>query len=127
MFRRIKFFAGYLENRTYVYKNSNEFRPSLFNPDEQALYLSDFKSLEIIAQPGFAPVTAKCTFTNGEESLAKINHEMLKVLQKYLHNKAHAMNEDEIEIPKFYDEMFLYLFLGAVGFPFALYLYRHYF
>lgn len=127
MILNVKFIAGHLANRTYVYKNKDKFSPGLFTPNDKPLYLSDFKSLEIIAQPGIRPATAKCTFINGEESLIIVNIYMLKFLQTYLYNKSKATNENEIIIPKCYDDILMYILFGAIAFPFGLYIYRHFF
>ena len=127
MIFNIRFTAGHLANRTYVYKNENKFKPGLFTPNDQPLYLSDFESLKVIAQPGRAPATIKCTFINGEESLAIVNRWMLEFLQTYLYNKSKAASESKIVIPKRYDDILLQMLLGAMAFPLVLYIYRHYF
>lgn len=127
MILNVKFIAGHFANRTYVYKNKNKFSPSLFTPNDKPLYLSNFKSLEIIAQPGIRPATVKCTFVNGEESLAIINMYMLNFLQTYLYNKSKAATENEIVIPKRYDDIYMSMLLAAIGFPLCLYIYRHFF
>ena len=116
----IKFLAGHLANRTYIYRNRNEFRPGFFNPDKQPLYLSDFSKLEILAQPSRRPATVKCTFINGEESLTEMNSWMLQTLQTYLYNKANAANGDEIVIPKRYED--IYFCIALICFPISLHI-----
>ena len=70
IFCSIEFISGYLANRTYIYKFENEFKPFFLNFAKEPLYLSDFKSLEIIYHPTFGRKLVKCTFENGKESLA---------------------------------------------------------
>lgn len=107
-----------------IYRNTNEFRASLFNPDRQPLYLSDFKSIEVTAQPSGCPATIKCTFVNGEESLAEINPWMLQTLQTYLYSKAKAANDDETIIPKRYED--IYVCIALIILPLSLFiLFRH--
>mgnify|MGYP003621612795 CR=1 FL=1 len=120
IYSRIEFVSGRLTNRTYTYKAKNQFKPSLLNFAKEPLYLSDFKELEIIYQPTIGRKLVKCTFINGEESLALIDSALLKTLYIYLYNKANAKDNEEIIIPDLYSDFpRVYLFVIIV---LALYL-----
>lgn len=129
MYSRIEFVSGRLANRTYTYKAKNEFKPFFLNSAKEPLYLSDFKSLEIVYQPTVGRKLVKCAFVNGEESLALVDSVLLKTLYIYLYNKANAKDKEEIIIPNLYSDfprIYLFIILILALFFYAIYLFKPY-